>query len=276
MALTSSDGALTQPLVNLPRQSDRYLRLVWNDIATAPQLSGAQVLSRMQAASADAPDAVTEIIVAPMANDPASSAASALEFDLGAVLPVQQLDLDLGSGTRVAPVRLQIRARADQPWQTLGGAVFYRIERGDAVDRAPALPLSAPVPLRYLRVQPDERAGALDAGALRLHVRVQLGSLVFASQGQPPYQLRVGSARVSAGALPLATLVPQLDTERARFGHAALGDWQEVSQVARREQAEARRAQWRPFLLWGVLIAGVLALGALVWRLARSASSPSS
>jgi hypothetical protein len=271
MALASSDGVLTQPLVSLPSGVGRYVRLVWDEVSSAPRLTGAQALRREQVAAAGAPDATTEIIVAPLPRDAArTDAPAALEFDLGGVLPAQQIDLDLGVGTRVAPVRLQMRATADQPWQSLGGAVFYRIERGDTVDRAPALPMT--VALRYLRVQPDERAGALDADALRLHVRAQLGSLVFASQGQAPYELHVGSVQASAGALPLRTLVPTLDQERARFGQASLGQWGEVSEAVRREQADARRAQWRPRLLWGVLIAGVLLLGALVWRLARTVS----
>jgi hypothetical protein len=72
-----------------------------------------------------------------------------------------------------------------------------------------------------------------------------------------------------SGALPLATLVPTLDQERARFGSASLGQWSEVSEAVRFEQAAARREQWRPMMLWAVLICGVLMLGALVWRLAR-------
>jgi hypothetical protein len=270
MALASAEGVLTQPLVNLPPGVDRYLRLIWNDASAPPRLSGAQALHRVDAVSAGAPAApTTEIVVAPMSAKPEVSAA--VDFDLGAALPVQQIDLDLGAGTRVAPVRLLVRANTEESWRPLGGAVFYRIEREGVIDRAPALPIAAS--LRYLRVQPDERAGALDVSTLRLQVRAQLGSLVFASQGQAPYQLRVGSAQVSAGALPLAILVPTLDQQRAYFGRAGLGQWSEVGEVVRREQAEARRAQWRPRLLWGVLLAGVLLLGALVWRLARSGSS---
>jgi hypothetical protein len=70
--------------------------------------------------------------------------------------------------------------------------------------------------------------------------------------------------------LPLATLVPDVAAERARFGQATLGAWEEEAEVARRREAERRDAQWRPRLLWAVLLAGVAVLGFMVWRLARS------
>jgi len=63
--------------------------------------------------------------------------------------------------------------------------------------------------------------------------------------------------------------VPALDDERPRFGRASLQPWTEVAAVARAEQAQQQLARWRPVLLWAVLVAGVLALAAMVWRLAR-------
>jgi hypothetical protein len=64
--------------------------------------------------------------------------------------------------------------------------------------------------------------------------------------------------------------VPTLETERARFGQALLGAWQEDAEAARRQEAARRDAQWRPRLLWAVLVVGVLTLAFLVWRLARA------
>jgi hypothetical protein len=100
-------------------------------------------------------------------------------------------------------------------------------------------------------------------------VQAPLASLVFAQQGQPPLALLAGSANAPASALPLGTLVPSLDDERARFGRATLGAWSEVAAVARAEEAQKKLAALRPLLLWAVLLAGVAGLGFMVWRLAR-------
>ncbi len=146
--------------------------------------------------------------------------------------------------------------------------MFYRLERGTDVASSP--PLAASATARFVRVLPDPRAAALDAAHTQLVVQAPLASLVFASQGEPPYALQAGAKVTTPSALPLSTLVPSLDRERARFGSAALGQWSEVSAVARAEQAQQQRAALRPWLLWSVLLFGVAVLGFMVWRLARS------
>ena len=70
--------------------------------------------------------------------------------------------------------------------------------------------------------------------------------------------------------LPVSAVVPQLDSERARFGRATLGAFAVDEAAAHAAEQASRQARLRPWLLWGVLIVGVIGLGALVWRLARS------
>ena len=270
MALTSAAGPLTQPSVGLAADTGRFLRLVWSDAAAAPLVTGAQVVAVERTAVAI--DAPTDLVVSPVAvpTDAATvpeQARGALYFDLGGALPLDTLELRFASGTRVAPVRLQGRQRPVEPWRDLGQGVFYRLERDGAVDTSPALSLRQTV--RFVRVIPDERAAPLDAGTTRLAIQAQLARLVFAAQGQPPFRLLAGSKDAPAGALPAETLVPALTEERARFGQAALGAWRENEGVARQLEAEQREAKWRPLLLWSVLVAGVAALGFMVWSLAR-------
>jgi hypothetical protein len=214
-------------------------------------------------------DPPTELTFAPVAEPAGKIAADAhaLHFDLGGALPLQQIELRLAGGTRVVPARVQGRNGADQPWHDLASAVFYRLERGGETATSP--PLALRTTTRYLRVLPDARAPALDAESTRLVVQAQLASLLFAHQGQAPFTLRAGSHNAAPSALPLTTLLPSLDDERPRFGRASLQPWTEVAEVARAEQRQQELARWRPVLLWTVLVVGVLALAAMVWRLAR-------
>ena len=270
MALQSASGALTQPVVGIGAAPARFVRLVWADAATAPLVTGATaiVAARHQVAVEPA----RELTLAPRASasaidgDPA--ARRALEFDLGGAMPLLDVDLRFASGTHVAPVRVYGRTRGDRPWRELGGAVFYRLERGNDVGTSPAVALPATV--RFVRIVPDERAAALDAASVRLVVHASLASIVFASQGEPPFRLLAGSADAPAGALPVAMVVPQLESERARFGRASVGDFTADADAARAADDAARLARLRPWLLWAVLVVGVAGLGALVWRLARS------
>ena len=270
MSLASVTGPLTQPSVVLPAGVGRFVRLVWADASSAPVLTGAQVVAaRQRRVALDAPSELPFNASPEPAGKTAPDDASrrALHFDLGGALPLVQIELQWASGTRVAPVRVQGRNHVDEPWRELAAAVFYRLERGAAVSTSP--PLALPTSARYLRVLPDERAAPLDATATRLVVHAALASLVFAAQGQPPFTLLAGAAAAPPGALPAATLVPALDDERPRFGRATLGEWTEVASVARQTDAAERQAALRPWLLWGVLLAGVAGLGFMVWRLAR-------
>ena len=273
LSLQSPSGPLTQPIVPLPERSGRFVRLVWNEPAAAPALTRATAIApEPQRVAIDAP---TELTFPPTPEplgrsaDPGGSEASrrSLHFDLGGVLPLVDVDLRFAAGTHVAPVRLQGRAREGDPWADVGSGVFYRLERGASVAESPAIPLSAA--LRYVRVLPDERAAAIEVGQVRLVVHAQLASIVFASQGKPPYALLAGSRDAPAGALPASTLVPRLDEERARFGRAVLGPFTVVEAAQREIERAEQRARLRPWLLWTVLVVGVLLLGGLVWRLAR-------
>ncbi len=267
MALASPSGALVQRDVPLPPEVPRFVRLVWRDPAAAPQLTGAQAIDVQRLAAAPPP--AEPLVVPPSAEPPgrAPPAPNALHFDLGANLPLAAIDLQWAAGTHVAPLRVQARQRSDAVWHELGSWVFYRLERDGTPSRSP--PLAVQTSARYLRLLPDERAGAPDPATTQLVVRAALAELVFASQGSPPYRLLAGAKDAADGALPITTLVPQLDQERPRMGRARLGDWTEDQGAAEQAAAAERLARLRPGLLWGVLLAGVAVLGTMVWRLAR-------
>ncbi|HSW07826.1 DUF3999 family protein [Aquabacterium sp.] len=275
MALASSNGALTQPLVMLDGAPGRFVRLVWADAGHAPVLTGADAI--VDQPESVQRDALTELrlnasVAAPSAGD--AAAARALQIDLGGVLPLRQLDLALPAGTQVIPLRVQQRSRDNEPWREAAQAVIYRIERDGAVSRSP--PVALNLHTRYLRLLPDGRAPAIDATTTPVILRAALARLVFATQGTPPYRLLVGAADAKGatpGALPIETLVPKLDDERARFGRAELGAFTEQAEVAQQVARDEALAAWRPRLLWAVLLVGVLGLGLMVWRLARSRPS---
>ena len=298
LALASGAGVLTQPNVALPTDAGRFVRLVWAEPGAAPALNGASAVRLRQAALA--PDAPQELVLSASAEplradaDAASMEAArrSLHFDLGGVLPVEQIDLRFDAmapspaggasgpsqpgsaaagATRIAPVRVQARNRDSEAWRDVGGHVFYRFERGGGSVTSPALALV--LAARYLRIVPDARAAPLDPAHTRLVVHAALASVVFAAQGRAPFTLLAGAESGPAGALPVSTLVPALDEERARFGQATLGAWRESEQVVRELQAQQRVAAMRPWLLWAVLLAGVAGLGFMVWRLARPAGT---
>lgn len=267
LALASPGGALIQARIMLPAAAPRFLRLVWHEPAAAPTLTGAKAIFDLRENLALDPPSQIVARAMPATIDNHPTARRALVFDLGGALPVLDIELRLAAGTLVAPVRVQGRRQVDQAWIDLASTVFYRIERDGRVSTAPPLKLHSTQ--RYLRLVADDRAAALSEGEATLLVNAELASLVYARQGREPFTLEAGSAEAKAGALPIATLVPALDEERTHFGQATLGAWSESESVVRGLKTRARLAAMRPWLLWAVLLAGVAALGTMVWRLAR-------
>jgi hypothetical protein len=294
MALASPGGPLTQPLVMLPEPVSRFVRLVWRaDPAAAPRVTGAvQLIQHRRTQAQDTPVTLEfgasaepegpRLIRGARGSVQSEAPPGTLHFDLGGDLPLLEIDLALtpsepaagptsataAAAAQVVPVRVQGRSSVDERWRDLVHGVVYRIERDGAVLRSPPLALRARA--RFVRVTPDERAAPLDPAQTRLQVRAALASLVFAAQGEAPLSLLAGSPDMPAGALPVSTLIPDLESERARFGSARLGDWAEVPEAAAAARALQRWADWRPWLLWAVLVGGVAALGTIVWRLARA------
>ena len=262
------------PIVGLPEAAGRFVRLVWAEPGAAPTLSGASVLvaERQRVAV----DSTRELIgraeprAARAAAPPDAAAKRALHFDLGGVVPLVDVDLRFDAGTHVAPVRLQGRARADQPWREVGSGVFYRLERGGEVGSSPALAVPADVALSAPGSRRARGVARRRRRAARRPRVARVARLRRAGRAAVSPARRLGAMRRPARCRS-ATLVPQLDSERARFGRATLGAFavDEAAAHAAEQRVAAGAAATRG-CSGRVLIVGVAGLGALVWRLARS------
>lgn len=264
LGLRTADGtALAQPLVTLPGRPQRYLRLVWDDADRAVQPEAATLLSQ--------PAGVAPERTPRSAPLPAPDAEGGWVVPLGGPQPLWSLRLAGTQGTWVLPVQVQTRSQANAPWHTIARTVFYRVDRGTApADMAPALPLQQVA--SELRLLPPRGTALPPDGSLRLDWTVRNVRVVWAAQGEAPYSLQVGATAPQAGPRPLADVVPQWDSEQSRLGHAALGAFTPAPAAA----ADAPAMPLRRWLLWAVLGAGVLLLGAVTWRLWRQGPSSTS
>ncbi len=275
MALASSSGTISQRDVVLPPGAGRFVRLVWADAATAPVITRVQGLyPEQQTVELDPPVELVFSPVPPASREAAADAGpGALYYDLGGSLPVGQIALRVGEGTRVVPARVDGQDHPGKGWWPLANGVFYQIERNGVVGESAFVTVSRSA--RYVRVVPDPRAGPLDPRRSRLVVRAHLARLLFAAQGEPPYSLFAGSSAPPTGPLPADKLVPSLEDERPRFGLATLGGWSEDAAAARQAETARRGAILRLGLLWMVLIGGVAGLAFMVWRLAGTTTGKS-
>lgn len=107
-----------------------------------------------------------------------------------------------------------------------------------------------------------------------LRVSWQPANIVFLAGGTPPYTLAVGRDKALPAARDIADVAPGFTPDELRSlekaGAGAVQAQRGVAAAAAAEDRDAKAAaQRRMALLWGVLLMGVAAVGAMVWRLLR-------
>jgi len=262
-SLTHAGQRLARHEIALDDSPDRYLRLQWPAGGKGVELAGANALLRERAEPHTR--RWTRIEGAAVADTP-----HAWEFDARGWLPADRLRIAFARPNSMATLRLLSRPAADAPWRERADALFYRLQvEGTELT-------SAEVPVerrrdRYWRIEAREDIDKAPA--------LQLGwapdELVFIARGRAPFRLVAGSARVAPAAQPVNRLLADLDdTHReALTGSARLGGRSSLA------GPDALRplpppVPWQRYLLWALLIGGVLVLLAMALRLYRQMNAP--
>ena len=261
--LQYGDRQLTQADIDLSNAAlstsgVRYLRLSWPKELAAIRLTGARLRPR---GAAPAP----EVTWTTRTGRPGGTAGVA-EYDTGGRLPVEYVDIDFADDTDVASVVVRSRAGPEAEWQHVyDGAFFTAIREGTRVHNSPAnVGLNTD---RYWQVETTSQEGWPPGRAPRLRLGWHAHELLFVPKGDPPFTLAFGSVRAENAAAPIEALLTGLGTPEAlaRPEAATLAEIRDLAGGA----ALAEPRPIRRIVLWTVLVAAVLALGALVARAAR-------
>jgi hypothetical protein len=258
--LSFADERVEQHDVNLPGQSARYLRLVWQGQA-APLLTSAKLVS---ATSSSLP--LPLVWSQPLAGTRLSAGEYSWQLPTG--LNVERLRIELKQPNTLAPVTLSGRRDSKQAWQPLSNGLLYRLTSNgqEVVQDELQLPGQA---VAELKLQVDERGAGLGVDAPALHFAVRSTQLVFLARGEPPFTLALGNAAAKAANLPLSTLIPDYSAERLRaLGQATVAGDAVVNTPVAAAAVESGPG-WKKFGLWAVLLLGVAALGAMAYSLLR-------
>jgi hypothetical protein len=198
------------------------------------------------------------------------------QFDTVGSFPVDRIRFALPQANTIAPVHVLTRDRPEDSWRPLVAATVYRLSRDGGEIVSPDIAV-APTTDRYWLLRVDARSGGLGAGDVQLVASWQSHEIVFAARGAAPFALLVGSKTASGTALPIATVLPGYrDGEPVPAGVARLGELGANSSAARKAEdpiasarAFAGSAEGRKWILWTVLVAGVLFLIWMATRLMR-------
>ncbi len=208
----------------------------------------------------------------------AGTAPGSLRYPAGIALPVEQISLRLHEANIVYPMTLgyyverparQAGKTTEWVFQPISQATFYQITQNEQIRR------SGPVHIAVTH-QPEWVIKPLNAAATalpELGLSWQPATLVFLAGGTPPYTLNFGRSDATAASQALSQVAPgftpgelqQLEQAlpgELQAGHAGPG-------AANDANLAGISAQNRIFILWGVLLLGVVVLGGMAWRLIR-------
>ena len=199
-----------------------------------------------------------------------------LVYPSGVAMPVEQISLKLSEPNIVYPMLLghyverpsgKAGKATEWDFQPRSSATFYQITQDEQVRRSGALN----VPVGRLAEWVIRPLNAAATAQPELGLSWQPATLVFLAGGTPPYALSFGRDDARSASQPLEQVAPGFSIkELGKLEQAQVGELQESALKKTAESVAAQAASSarnRAFILWGVLLLGVLVLGGMAWRL---------
>lgn len=270
-AAPTAPGRLGNEQIDLQRADlkGHYLRVTWGDAAVT--LRGAMLATSTQTGPRARVSA--SLAVPPLGNNPRE-----LVFALPFATPIAALAITPPGSNVLIPVRVLGRNHREQLWSPLASAVVYKMATGGKEQASGPVELGG-ASVREIKIEADPKTPGF-AAAPALALQFEPAQLVFLASGQGPFTLAAGLPGATAAAsafLPLASLVPgyqpaqenQLPVALADVARADITGGQPADGALVPAAAASGGISTRSAVLWGVLLAGVAALGLMAWLLLR-------
>jgi hypothetical protein len=256
--LHSDAERLVEKRVEFSPTRAKYWRLSW--VGPAAPFVLTSVLAEPARQSVDARH--TSLTVPAIA---APKSAGEFEYDLGASLPVDRVNLELPDVNTLVEVDLQSRAKPASPWRMIRRSGFYRL-RSDAEELR-----NGPVPVelntdRHWLLRADSKGGGLGSGMPRLVVEWVPHTVVFVARGAGPFFIAYGNATAESSSISLAMLPKNVSIAPATLSEPELSGGDD------RLRSPPAPYAWKTTLLWVVLITGATLLAWMAYRLSRDFS----
>lgn len=269
-AAPTAPGRLGNEQIDLQRADlkGHYLRVTWGDAAVT--LRGATLATSSKTGPRER---VSASMAAPALANPRE-----LVFALPFATPVAALTITPPGSNVLIPVRVLGRNHREQPWSPLASAVVYKMATGGKEQASGPVELGG-ASVREIKIEADPKTPGF-AAAPALALQFEPAQLVFLASGQGPFTLAAGLPGATAAAsafLPLASLVPgyqpaqenQLPVALADVARADITGGKPADGAQVPAAAASGGISTRSAVLWGVLLAGVAALGLMAWLLLR-------
>lgn len=199
-----------------------------------------------------------------------------LEFDSKGRLPVDTIRVGFSGGNHLFQGVLKSRPDRKEEWRFRGQGIFYRLQEHDALLQNDTISLSATTD-RYWQLEIVTEGGTPSRDGLpRLELGWRPHTLYFLNQGGGPYTLSFGSGRLQSAVRNsengLADLLQQVAKQQRTIQAAHLGREIELGGPDMLIPLPPP-PPWKKWLLWGMLIGGVMLIGVMAYSLHRQIKS---
>jgi hypothetical protein len=257
------DHRLISNTISLARSMKRYLRLRQLDSGPAIALIGIE--GRVHVEGRTIIRAFTKVDGQAVADLP-----GVFEYRTNGAFPVDRVNLVFDQANSMADAMIESRSDLKGNWSRRCKDLFYRID----VDGIPltSAPRAVPIAMdRHWRLSVDSSESTMGSAVPGLEIGYRPHDLFFVARGSGPFTLAFGSAMAKPLKVRVATLFDGISRQRdnglerwvrPQGRHFVLGGPQRLLPLV-------KPLPMRRILLWSMLIAGVMVVAGMAWRLAR-------
>jgi hypothetical protein len=200
----------------------------------------------------------------------AAGAPGVFEYETRGAFLVDRVNLIFDQANSMADATLESRPDSRAAWTRRFKGLFYRIDAG----HPPLTNPPHPVPVtadRHWRLVVTASDSTIGSRVPRLQIGYRPHDLFFVVRGSGPFTLAFGSATVAPPRVTAAALFDGIGEPREK----GFERWVKpqgnriVLGGVRRLAPPPKPLPLRRIILWSILVAGVLVVGAMAWHLAR-------
>ncbi|MGB5686024.1 MAG: DUF3999 domain-containing protein [Candidatus Electrothrix sp.] len=262
--LRFGNHTLLRKRISVPQGIHRktYLRLSWPVGKDGARLTGVRAGYNREEQSLPR----TALALVGKALPVAEQGAARYLYDSKGFFPVDQLNIDLPEQNSLSQIAVFSKADEEASWQRRASLLAYRLTVEGVPLESGMITINHTTD-RYWLLELEDNSGIQQAPTLELGWLP--GQLVFMAQGEKPYTVAYGRAGLEAAPSQVDRLLRAVDPQSAKklVAPAQAGPQEIIGGEERLEAVE--ELPWRRWLLWMVLVAGVLVVGMMALKLYR-------